>query len=91
MNLEEINAMTVDALKTKLSELKLPTAAKRANLQNRLIEHFGLEDDEGSDNDFSSTILEPSRVTNSFFLHCETFKILYLTFAEPITLTLISG
>ena len=69
----------------------MPTAGKEANLQNRLIEHFGLEDDEGSDNDFSSTILEPSRVTNSFFLHCETFKILCLTFAEPITLTVVRG
>ena len=49
MNLEEINAMTVDALKTKLSELKLPTAGKKANLQNRLIDHFGLEDYQGSD------------------------------------------
>ena len=62
----------MDALKSKLSELELLTAGKKVNLQIRLIEHFGLEDHEGSDNDFSSTVHEPAKLL-IVFLHCEIF------------------
>jgi len=46
MQLEEIMLMRCDDLRAKLLELNLPTAGRKHVLQDRLLAHFGIQDDD---------------------------------------------
>ena len=46
MDIQEILQLNVEALKNKLTELGLATTGRKQELQNRLKDHFGLDDDE---------------------------------------------
>ena len=56
MQIEEIKALSVNALKAKLGELELSTSGRKVELQERLFQHFGLVNEENDDDidDFSS-------------------------------------
>lgn len=54
MERDEILRLVVDQLRAKLTELQLSTVGRKAELQARLFEHYGIEmEEEGSDDNMS--------------------------------------
>lgn len=64
MDIQQINALNLKSLKAKLNELGLATTGLNADLQNRLVEHFGLavgNSDSEYDDESSRRAVSPVR------------------------------
>ncbi|XP_036347175.1 uncharacterized protein LOC118756523, partial [Rhagoletis pomonella] len=80
MDADELMTLTVNGLKDKLRELGISTSGQKRELQDRLLQHYGLSRNEASDNESNQSVYNDVEESNNLlpsrsFMHQQQFTL----------------